>query len=223
MGINLVNIIPLLSALFVLALGLFIFFKKYNFRLRFLFFLLCLTAFVWLFGTFMMLLNRNNEAAAIFWDRFIYLGVVFSPIVFYHFSVVFCRLSGKKKLVIIGYVLSLIFLILSRTDYFVSGLFKYQWLVHTQAELFHHLFLFFYFIYMILTLLNFYRNYKIFFRTVKYQGLYMFISFLFFIGISTIAFLPAYGINIYPFPYFSGMIFVVLLAYLIFVRMQQKA
>lgn len=220
---NIINFIPLFSAIIVLGLGLFIFFRKYEFEKRILFLALCFTAFIWLFGTFMMLLNRNNEAVAIFWDRFVYIGVIFAPAVFYHFSFVFSRFNETSKLVIPGYILSFFFLILSRTDYFVSGLFKYQWLVHTKAELFHHLFLIFYFIYMMLTLLNFYRNYKIFSGVVKYQGLYMFISFLFFIGISTIAFLPAYGINIYPFPYFSGMIFVVLLAYLIFVRMQQRA
>ena len=220
---NLINLIPLLSALFVLVLGFFIFLKRYEFKLKFLFLLLCLTAFIWLFGTFMMLINRGNEAVAIFWDRFIYLGVVFSPILFYHFSVVFCRLRENKTVINIGYILAFIFLILSRTDYFVSGLFKYQWIVHSKAQIFHHFFMVFLLIYMFLCLLNFYRNYKKSEGILKIQGLYIFIPFLLFIIISVIVFLPAYGINIiYPIPYVSGVIFTTLLFYLIFIKMNRK-
>jgi len=220
---NLINLIPLLSALFVLVLGFFIFLKRYEFKLKFLFLLLCLTAFIWLFGTFMMLINQDNEAVAIFWDRFIYLGVVFSPILFYHFSVVFCRLRENKTVINIGYILAFIFLILSRTDYFVSGLFKYQWIVHSKAQIFHHFFMVFLLIYMFLCLLNFYRNYKKSEGILKIQGLYIFIPFLLFIIISVIVFLPAYGINIiYPIPYVSGVIFTTLLFYLIFIKMNRK-
>ena len=220
---NLINLIPFLSALFVLVLGFFIFLKRYEFKLKFLFLLLCLTAFIWLFGTFMMLINQDNEAVAIFWDRFIYLGVVFSPILFYHFSVVFCRLRENKTVINIGYILAFIFLILSRTDYFVSGLFKYQWIVHSKAQIFHHFFMVFLLIYMFLCLLNFYRNYKKSEGILKIQGLYIFIPFLLFIIISVIVFLPAYGINIiYPIPYVSGVIFTTLLFYLIFIKMNRK-
>jgi len=218
---NLVNLIPLVSSLFILALGLFIFSKRYEFRLKSLFLLLCLMAFMWLFGTFMMLINRENEAVAIFWDRFIYLGVVFSPILFYHFSVVYCRLLENWMVIKLGYILSFIFLILSRTDYFVSGLFKYQWIVHSKAQIFHHFFMAFLLIYMFLCLLNFYRNYKNSAGILKTQGLYIFIPFLLFIIISIVAFLPAYGINIiYPVPYISGVIFSTILVYLIFIRMK---
>jgi hypothetical protein len=37
----------------------------------------------------MMFLNRDNDPLAVFLDRFIYIGVVFVPAIFYHFSLVF--------------------------------------------------------------------------------------------------------------------------------------
>lgn len=222
MSLSLVNLIPLLSALFVLALGLFIFLRRYNFKLKFLFFLLCLSVVIWLFGTFMMFLNRDNELMAIFWDRFIYIGVIFTPILFYHFSVVFCRLRPNNKIINLGYILSLIFLLFSRTNYFVSDLYRYQLVVHSKAQIIHHIFLVYFLVYMFLCLINFYRNYKNSDGFLRIQGLFMFIPFLFLIIIGTIAFLPAYGINIvYPIPYVSGMVFSALLFYLIFIRMSQ--
>lgn len=220
--IYVINFIPLLSGLCILGFGLFIFFRKYPFNLRATFLGLCLTAFIWFLGTFLMFINRDNESVAIFWDRFVYLGVVFSPVVFYHFSLVFCRLSERKVLIVIGYILAFIFLILSRTEYFISGLFKYQWIVHTQAQSAHDFFMVFLLLYMSLTLVNFYQKYRTSFGPFKTQALYMFIAFFLFIVISVTAFLPAYGIDIYPLAYISGMVFSVLLTYLLFVRMAKK-
>ena len=210
--------LPIISSICILVLGLFVFLKSPKSKLKTLFFFLCLIASMWLFGTYIMFLNRGSESQAIFWDRFIYLVVVFSPVVFYHFSAVYCRFQ-RKLLINSGYILSFIFLILSRTDYFIDGLYYYPWGVHTQARLFHHFFLAYLFIYMLLVLVNFYKHYKNSEGVIKRQALYMFIAFLLFIIISETAFLPAYNIDIYyPFPYISGVVFTAVLAHFIFIK-----
>ncbi len=215
MTISILSLIPpLISAIFVFGLGIFVYFEKPKSKLNVIFALLCLSVSIWLFGTFMMFLSKDNDPKAIFWDRFIYIGVVFVPSLFYHFSLEFRKIN-RKKLLILSYILSFIFLVISRTDYFVSGLFKYPWGVHTQAQFFHHIFLIFFSFYLLLVLINFNKAYKKFKGLQKEQARYMLLAFFVLITIGSTAYLPAYKISIYPFSFISGAIFVAITAYAI--------
>jgi len=216
MVITLVNLLPLISAIFVFGLGSFVYSKNRKSKLNIIFALITIAVSIWLFGTFMMFISKTDEQA-IFWDRFIYMGVVFVPALMYHFSIIFSKREGQKKLLILSYILSFVFLVLSRTDYFVSGLFKYTWGVHTQAKLFHHIFLINFFYFLILTLRNFYQYYKS--KTLRglerTRAKYVFLAFFVLIMIGSAAYAPAYKISIYPFSFSSGLIFTIILAYAI--------
>ncbi len=163
----------------------------------------------------MMFISKTDQQA-IFWDRFIYMGVVFIPAFMYHFSVAWTKTKNQKTLVVISYILGFIFLALSRTQYFVDGIFRYGWGVHSQAKFFHHIFLigFFFFLWMVLR--NFYKHY-IRNRNAanKNQSKYVFIAFFFLIAVGSTAYFPAYKIGIYPFSYASGVLFSAILAYAI--------
>lgn len=211
---NIPIILPLLSGIFVIFLGILVYRRNPKLELNTIFFLLALCISIWLFGTFMMFLNRDNKPSAILWDRFIYIGVTFVPATFYHFSLVFGEIR-RKRLLILSYILSTIFLILSRTKYFVDDLFKYKWGVHTQARIFHHFFLVYFSIYLILVLINFYRTYRFSKGLKKQQAKYVLIAFLILIPVGSTAYLPAYKIGIYPFSYLSGVFFTTVLAYAI--------
>ncbi len=216
MNINIPTIFPLISALLVFSLGLFVFFKNKKLTVNKIFALHSLVITIWLFGTFMMFLSRENREAVIFWDRFIYIGVVFIPVILYHFSIAFCKIKNQKKLLVLGYILSFVFLILSRTDYFVSDLFEYKWGVHTKAKFFHHVFLVYFVFYVFLWFYNIYKYYqRITSPLIKQQTKYIFIAFLLLFTIGPMAYLPAYGIGIYPFAYISGLVFTIILAYAI--------
>jgi len=208
------SFLPLISAIFVLVLGIFVYFKNRRSRINVIFFLLTVAMTVWLFGTFMMFISKT-DTQAIFWDRMVYLGVVLIPALMYHFSLIFSRNTHRRKSLYFGYLLSLIFLFLSRTDYFVSGLFRYEWGYHTRAQFFHHVFLIFFSVYLFLFYFNIYRYYK---RTTigleRNQAKYIFVAFLLFLP-AALGYFPAYGIDIYPFGYLSGVIFTVILAYAI--------
>ena len=207
-------ILPLISAIFVFILGNFIFLKRRS-KLNNIFFLLSLTITVWLFGTFMMFLSKE-DTAMIFWDRFVYMGVVFMPVLLYHFSLTLTGIKRKKFLFYGAYSLSFAFFILSQTDYFVSGLFKYRWGVHTRAHFFHHLFLVYFIFYAGLSLLNFYQCLQTARSAFKKNQIkYVFFAFLILIVVGSLAYLPAYGIGVYPFSYLSGVVFVIVLAYAI--------
>ncbi|MCG2686806.1 GAF domain-containing sensor histidine kinase, partial [Candidatus Parcubacteria bacterium] len=113
-------------------------------------------------------------------------------------------------------ILGFIFLILSRTQYFVDDIFKYNWGVHSQAKFFHHLFLLQFFFFLALVLYNFYKHYiENKNASKKNQSKYVFIAFFILITIGSTAYFPAYKISIYPFSYISGVLFTMILAYAI--------
>jgi len=216
MNITLPIILPLISALLVFILGAFVYFKNRKSSVNTVFGLHALAITVWLFGTFMMFLSKGSREMAIFWDRFIYMGVAFIPVFLYHFSVVYCGIKSQKKLVILGYILSSAFLFLSQTDYFVKDLFEYKWGVHTKAQLFHHIFLVYFVLYVSLWFYNVFRYYKKITNPLARQQIkYVFLAFLLLFTIGPLAYLPAYGIGIYPFAYVSGVVFSIILAYAI--------
>jgi len=207
--------LPLISAIFVFVLGFFVLSKNIKSRLNFTFFLHAITITVWLFGTFMMFLNKDNIESAIFWDRFVYLGVVFIPAFMYHFCL---ALTDRKKNIFLyfAYFLSIFFFFISQTKYFVDDLFIYQWGVHTKARLFHHLFLVYFSSYVIWWFIAVYSYFQKVVSAIERQKIkYFFIAFILLFTIGPLAYLPAYGIGIYPFAYVSGLIFVIILAYAI--------
>ena len=210
------TILPLISMLFVLALGIFVYFHDRKSKLNALFGLFTIVLTIWLFGTFKMFASQT-DAEAIFWDRFIYAGVVFVPALMYQFSIIFTNTKRPKKTLVLSYVLSFIFLLLSRTDYFVADLFKYEWGVHTQARLFHHIFLAEAIFFFYLTLKNLYLHYrsKTLTRIERIQSKFVFLSFFILIIVSLPAFAPAYKISVYPIFYISGLFFSTILAYAI--------
>jgi len=212
---NYFTALPLISAILVFFLGIFVVTKDIKSRLNFTFFLHTVAITIWLFGTFMMLLYSNNKEAIIFWDRFVYIGVVFIPAFMYHF----CLALIKKKndiLLCLSYALSIMFLIVSRTDYFIKDLFYYQWGVHSRAQIAHHFFLAYFFIYMIFWFISVYACYKEKECGAEKQKIkYFFFAFLLLFTLGPLAYLPAYGIGIYPFSYISGLIFSIILAYAI--------
>ncbi len=213
--INLETILPLVCAIFVSILGWFIFFDNPRSRLNQLFFAFCLSMVFWLLGTFMMFYNRYNEPVAIWWDRFVYIGVTMMPALMHHFSLVFTNNKGQRKLLFFTYIGSILFLLISRTPYFVDELYYYSWGVHTKAKIAHHIFLVFFYWGVQMFIINIWRAYrKSNDQEFKKQAFYVILSFSVVMFVGGTAYLTAYGVDIrYPFSYFSGLAFPFLLAY----------
>lgn len=210
-----IQFLPLLSAIFVFLLGFFVFLKNKKSKVNLVFFLFSVSICIWLFGTFMMFISDTVEKA-FFWDKFCYVGVVFIPAFFYHFGVIFIKIENKKrKIILLGYLLSFIFLILNiATPFFINGVYKYSWGFHSKAQLFHHIFLLFFIAYFFLLFKELFKFCKYAKGFAREQAKYMLISLLV-ISSGSFAFLPAYGISVYPFIYVSGVLFTIILAYTI--------
>ena len=203
------SILALTSGIFVLFCGFLVLAKNKKSKLNQIFFLFTVTVAIWLLATFLMLLSKTDEQA-IFWDRIVYVGVVFIPTTFYHFTLVFTKTKNQKRLLYLGYLLSFLFLILSRTNYFVEDLYKYSWGVHTQARFFHHIFLVFFASYICLAFLNIYRYHRQVKDIERRQAAYILLV-IFIIVLNSLAFLPAYNINISPFFSYSLPIITILI------------
>ena len=206
------QLMPLFSAVLVLFLAIMVFFQNRRSFINILFALFSFFISFWLFGTFMMFISKTAELQ-IFWDRFIYLNVIFLPMLLYQFGATFAKVKLKKRTLILGYLATAFFLVISRTNYFISDLFIYKWGVHTKAQFFHHIFLIFFFIFIVRGLL-YLREYskKAEKKEDRIRAKYSFYAFAF-LMIGSLGYLPAYGIGIYPFGYLMGTIFVLILTY----------
>ncbi len=208
---------PLVSAVFVIALGLVVFLHGGKNRMNFTFVLFAATVTGWLLGTFMMFLDKTALDKVIFWDKFVYVGVVFIPSILYHFGLALINDVSKRRKIILwlGYALSTFFLLLIPTNLFVSSVFVYSWGAHTIAQPLHTVFLVYFAVYLFLWFRMVYAHYK---QSTDLLELHktrlVFIGFAA-LALGSIGFLPAYGISVYPFSYVSGVIFTAILAYTI--------
>jgi len=218
---SLAIILPLLSAFLSFFLGILVF--KYgvekNIKQAFSFFSLATT--IWMFGTFMMFLNKDNTNLVIFWDKMVYVGVVFIPVTMFHFGLALTNFSiiKNKILLVIGYIVSFVFLILIPTNLFISDAFIYEWGAHSKAQFSHHIFLIYFSFYIFLWFWIVYKYYKKLKQSQEKEKIkYPLVAFIIFAILGPLGFLPAYGVSIYPFAYVSGVIFSIITAYAVITK-----
>jgi len=205
-----IEYLPIISAVFTTFLAFFVLLKNPGKKLHQLFFANCVAFAIWFASSFMMF-QAISDTSIIWWDRMVYVGVVFVPILMFHFGLVFIGADKQIRtnwMLRAGYILSAIFLILSRTDYFIAGIYRYQWGVHTSAQVFHHLFLVYFAIYILMFLwqiISYYYNLQ---KSIKrLQAGYVVLAFILLILIGSTAYLSAYHISLFPFAYLGGVIF----------------
>lgn len=218
---SITTLLPLFSAVLVFFLGIFVLQKGKKERVNFTFGLFSLATTIWMFGTFMMFLSKDNVDKIIFWDKFVYIGVVFIPVIMLHFGFALTKDYSKKvkALLVTGYSLSVLFLILIPTKWFISGSFIYKWGAHTQAQLFHHIFLLYFVVYVSLWFIFVFQYYKSSYSSIEREKIkYSFFAFIILAVFGSSGYLPAYGIGIYPFAYISGVVFTIIIAYAIVVH-----
>jgi signal transduction histidine kinase len=203
------------ESFFVACIALFVYFKNSHSRVNLIFCCYSFTGFIFLFGTAMMLLAKD-DSSIIFWDKTVYLGVIFMPPLMYHLGTLIAKKENVyKKWIILCYILSLILLPISRTDYFLSGLFRYKWGVHAIAQPLHHVFIIIFLIYIIAYLYIIYMHFR---RSTaaqeRNQAKYYLIASVV-LMLTSIQFAPAYKIGVYPVGYFFIIAYLAIVGYAI--------
>lgn len=214
LNVLLSKIFSIISLLAVLFLSLLVLNKNYHRLINRLFFFLTLILMFWLFGSFMMF-GSKSESAILFWDRVVYMAVVFWPALQYHFSLAVTYSNNKRKRIMYGaYFLSIVFFILVQTPYFITDIFYYNWGMHTKAQIFHHIFLLYFFFYVglfLYTLLKKYSSEKI---KLEKNRIFFYIFGFFILNIlGGSGFVPAYSISFPPISLVAPVLFSVIITY----------
>ena len=208
-------ILPLILAIFVFILGMFVYIRNRKSIINSVFVLFCLCYTYIMFGTFMMFISTSS-ALAIYWDKFIYLGATLIPAFWYHLIVSFLKLKKKQRAIRMHYFICVCFLILSRTRYFLDDLYVYSWGVHSQARFFHNIFIICFALIVIRGLYDLRIGYSYTASSSQRNQLRYLSLGIFVVSLTSIGFLSAYNIGIYPLFYqIFGILFIVIIAYAI--------
>jgi len=207
----------LFVGIFVQILGLFVYFKNPKDYLNKIFGLFCFIFSIWLYGFFFLYLSKNNQEA-VFWQKFLYVGVCYASVASYHFTRAFLNITNRKWILILFYTLSTFFLYLVIfTNKFLMDPFIYNWGYYPKAGPFHPIFMFYIFFESGYSLYLLYKNYveknKISSPETE-KAKYVFFGFA--IGhLVIINFFATYGITVYPNAHFYVAILFIMIAYAI--------
>ncbi|MFA6217133.1 MAG: ATP-binding protein [Candidatus Omnitrophota bacterium] len=205
---------PLITALFCLIIGAFVYLKNRKSSANRAFGILGFSCFLWNLGYFMSYIS-TAEKSAYFWCQFAYLGIAFITPATYHFSVAFVKIPQKNRIITFFYLLAFIFALLTRTSLLVNGVTMHYWGYHTKIGVLHNIFL----IFWITPLIMAFRNLRLGYLSARLalerqRAKYMFwaISFGYLGGLD---YLAHYGIEIYPIGFAPVIIFILATAYAI--------
>jgi len=198
--------------------GLFVYLRNRKRFLNKIFALLMFSIAVWSFGL-ANLAVATDELKGLFWDRFLYFGSLFIPTLFFHFVLTFLGLrKERKKLLMVGYIFSFLFLILNFTPLFRERMvsaqalhFNYLPEMGPVYPIFPLMFLFYvgYSLYLMV------KRYRRMSGVTRNQIKYAFLAAIIGFGGGSTTFLPAFGIKTSPVGNCLVVFYVVILAYAI--------
>lgn len=205
---NVFAIGPFIVSFITLSFGILAYIKNKKIRLNQLFFLLCISVFLWSFAYSRMYDTTNNPSLALLWARLGYIGVVFIPAFTYHYIITFLGLNRTKVTVPFVYFLAFSFLFISRTNLFLHSGYHYFWGYYPKAgPLYIFFVLFFSWIFIrVVTLLYFgLRFHKANSQHIQVNKI-RYVLFGFAIATTSIIdYVQNYGIEIYPWGYLSAL------------------
>ncbi len=211
------SISPLLAGTLIFSCGLWVVLNNYKKIVNITFGLICLGACLWLFS-FFMIYSTPHEEAALFWGKFIYVGMVYIPAFFYHFCTSILRLQAHTKRIWANYLISTLFLFLIPTPYLIDGQYSYFWGYYPKAGSLHPLFLAYFFSVSAASLRKLYHGgYKAKEESPPLEvtrNKYVFWAFA--IGyLASADFAQSYGYEFYPMGYLFVSLWAMVIAYAI--------
>lgn len=205
------------TAFSTIILGSFIFLQNPKDRVNRAWFFTTLAIFIWTLGLGAIGLSED-KTQALFWQRILYIGTIFIPIFFFHFSVAFLEKNKRARVaVIIGYALSLFFVFLLFTKLFIVGIaertsFNY-WPVETGPLYWLFLVYFIFYVSCAIILLKIDREK---YEDIKQKQLdYMYYAALIGVIGGSTNFLLDFFPNLYPFGNYFVILYVVFITYAI--------
>ncbi len=125
---NIVAWAPRISAILILALGAYVFWRERASRIGIQYFLFDISVFIYLFAVSFQMASLNHEIA-MFWARTEQIGVILMYPTIFQFGVLFIGYEKEKRnYVRAAWILSGIFILINvSTDLYVNELYQYWW------------------------------------------------------------------------------------------------
>jgi PAS domain S-box-containing protein len=211
---NVFAIPTVITAISTLALGLVVLIGERQSRVSIPFFVMTLTATVWLSG-YSVMYTAQNETVGTYWALIGQAGIIFIPAAVYHFTVGTLDIYRQhKNRVWLAWLVSAGFLATALwSDTFVDGVYSYRWGYYPRYGRMSLLFLGFFFGLMVLSL----HHYWVEYRTASPRSGKKLRSKAFFRAfciayLGSIDFLPAFGLPLYPWGHVPVLAFIALTA-----------
>jgi PAS domain S-box-containing protein len=203
----------LTTAVAIVALGFIVLVGERNSRVGLSFFIMTVTAGIWLF-CYSFMYSAVDESAAITWALMGQLGIIFIPATVYHFTVGTLQIySRHKRQVWLAWLFSgFFYATVLHGDTFISGVNRFWWGYYARYEWMSIPFLVFFFGLMALSLRHYWQDYHATAPGVgKLRNKALFIAFcIAYLG--SFDYLAAFGIALYPFGHIAVLCFIILTA-----------
>jgi two-component system NtrC family sensor kinase len=132
---------PLITALLSFGLAIFILSRSSKSKLNWTFASWCLLTFYWQ-TCWTILFNISDPRLADLFVRLGYSGIIFIPIVFFHFVVEFTKAGRERWFSYLFYIIgSAFFVSVWTTPHFVAGIYRYTWGYYPQGGPLHLVYL----------------------------------------------------------------------------------
>lgn len=215
MGLNSFALSGLITGIFSLFFGVFVYLKGRKTRMNQVFLLFAISVAIWGFGVYKIALAQS-ATQSLFWWRTSYAGVIFIPIFLFHFTYLF--LGIKERISIwIAYLVGGFYWSILYTDLFMKDIqLEFSSIYYIKSSgFFYPLFAFFWFSLVIFSHYKLYRAYNNYIGLRRVQIKYFFLAMAVgFTGGGT-CYLPIFDINIYPVLNFTVALYPAIMAYAI--------
>ena len=211
----------LVSSIFFCSLGAFVLLQNKSSKVNIFFSLVCFCTCLWFFGLFMAFMC-NLASTAFFWLRLVYGSIIFIPICFCHFVINLfpglVTMRGKffMRIIPVIHVLNLFLLAaLLLTDYYITPQW-FPWGWYGKVQIFEPLFLVtLVFISMASLIFLYFGQRNASFPVAKRRHMRYLLCAIGIYVLSSVDFLPTFGIDIYPFGFIFNATFIAIVAFTI--------
>lgn len=207
----------LLTGVTSLALGMFVLFMNPRRPLNRIWCLFTGSVAVWGFGGMWIAMTQDHQTALWAWRLAFAFGVLWIPILFYHFVSLFCGLPERRLLKANYGVGFLLFTVILGSSLFyddVRFVFSSFYYAHPGSLVFYAFFVW----WMWLVYYTHYQVWKVYQTSVgqkRKQYQYFFVAFVLAYGTGSMDYLPFFGMDLYPYGNFGIILYPVIMTYAI--------
>ncbi|MHB8482088.1 MAG: ATP-binding protein, partial [Nitrospiria bacterium] len=197
------------------SLGLFVYCKNRQYIVNRVWAYFSVAVSIWGFGICLIATTKDSSRALIWW-RLAHVGVIFLPVLYFHFVYHFLRLNRKSVLITI-YSIGIVFLALDATDLFIKNMrwvFSQFYYDSPPGPVYPYFVGFF-------ALTVMYSQYELLKGAKVLSGIqrnqinyFLFATAVGFYG-GGICFLPVFGIDVYPYLNFTVPLYPIIMTYAI--------